>query len=63
MFGDAGMTEPSHDYDSPTWWCYILYDSFICKQATEDGQEMVVGKGFFLLLVGYYPICVSTFIQ
>lgn len=54
MFGDAGVTKyDSHEYDSPAWWCHILFDSFICKQATEDRQEMVVGKGgsSFLLLV------------
>lgn len=66
------MRKRSYERDSPALWCHILFEFFICKQATEDGQEMVVGEGWgggelFLLLVGEalssYPTHISTFIQ
>lgn len=59
------MTKPSHEYDSPARWCHILFDFFICKQATEERQEMIAGGWGLFLLVGEalscYPNHISTF--
>ncbi len=56
----------THERDSPAWWCHILFDSFVCKQATEDRQEMFVGEGGVLPVVSWgvvscYPILSSFF--
>lgn len=45
MFGDTGMTQPSHECDSPCWWCHILLDMVICKQKMGDRQETVLREG------------------